>query len=623
MTSSCAPSDNSLSNSNATSGTQGFILHVLCPSLPPPNRFTFNDLAPSISIAGLKARISQSIPNRPPPETQRLIYRGKPISNDDWTLQKVLDPVNGAEYSVHLVLPPAPLPAHVATSPRPSPSPQFQAPAGMPSPDQLFAPSRSAPPYPMQHGQEVRYRGSMGPSEADIGLALRRNIETIRHQIELRERGGSPLPDQQGTEQTQQFPWQRMTPFQSSTTTSTSTSTMSTHPSDLSASLAQDTRLRLHILRPQIALCEDQLNRGIAPPMDQVIRIRSQLFNILDDQYRNPLSERDGSIEALLTRVFNIYTRADQLRVSHSRATASMQHNMPDSPANNDHEQAPLYLLSSPNGYQALVTAPGAARSIESSLSAFRAAQASQAISAHATGHPPQAHPIPNAAVMENAVRQAVLNQRMANNEPVGFARSIRRIWLFVRLYFFCYMFSEPGTWSRVLLVTLAVIVSLLSETSVPRQLYGMIISPIQRHLEGLIHFSTDEHVPPRPQGTDATGSSPGDNRPAAPAGMRHNLRRVERSLALFVASLVPGVGERHVEVRNAAEAARNAERAREEEEERRRQEEASNGEGVTEQEQQDHEENPPSRPESSVANPATEDGLRTSISRGDEHDAR
>ncbi|KAK6823924.1 hypothetical protein RU639_006439 [Aspergillus parasiticus] len=632
MTSSSAPSDNSLSNSNATSGTQAFILHVLCPSLPPPNRFTFNDLVPSITIAGLKARISQSIPNRPPPETQRLIYRGKPISNDDWTLQKVLEPTNGAEYSMHLVLPPAPLPSHVSTSPRPSPSPQYQAPASMPSPDHLFAPSRSAPPYPMQHGQEVRYRGPMGPSEADIGLALRRNIETIRRQIELRERGGSPLPDQQGTEHTQQFPWQRMTPFQSSTTTTTTTSTstsiLSSHPSDLSASLAQDTRLRLHILRPQIALCEDQLNRGIAPPMDQVIRIRSQLFDILDDQYRSPLSERDGSIEALLTRVFNIYTRADQLRVSQSRATASMQHNMHDSPANDGHGQAPLYLLSSPNGYQALVSSPGAARSIESSLGAIRAAHASQAISTHATGHPSQAHPNPNAAVMENAVRQAVLNQRLGNNEPVGFARIIRRIWLFVRLYFFCYMFSEPGTWSRVLLVTLAVIISLLSETSVPRQLYGMIISPLQRHLEGLIHFSADEHVPPRPQGTDAAGSSgysnqPGHNRAAAPTGLRHNLRRVERSLALFVASLVPGVGERHVEVRNAAEAARNAERAREEEEERRRQEEASNGEGVTEQEQQNQEENPTSRPESSVTNPATEDGVGTSIPRGNEHDAR
>lgn len=628
MTSSSTPSDNTLPNTNSTSGASGFVLHVLCPSLPPPNRYTFNDLVPSTTIAGLKARISQSIPNRPSPETQRLIYRGKPISNDEATLQRVLEPANGAEYSMHLVLPPGPLP-HVAIS-RPPPSVQSQTPSGISSQSSLFGPSRPAPPYPMPHGQEIRYRAPMGPSEADIGLALRRNIETIRGQIELRERGGSPLPDQQGAGHTQQFPWRRMaqgTP-QSSTTTSTSTSTSTSTPiissnaSEIGAHLPQDSRLRLHILLPQIALCEDQLNRGIAPPMDQVIRIRSQLFDILDDQYSNPLSERDGSIEALLTRVFNIYTRADQLRVSQSRASATMQHNEPNGPPNNGHAQAPIYLLSSPSGYQALVTSPGAVGSIESSLNALRATQASHTTSAHI----PHANQNPNAAVMENAVRQAVLHQRLGNNEPIGFARNIRRIWLFVRLYFFCYMFSEPGTWSRVLLVAVAVIISLLSETSVPRQLYGMIISPIQRHLEGLVHYSADEHVQPRPQGTEAMGgprnaNESGDNRAAVPTGIRHNIRRVERSLALFLASLVPGVGERHVEVRNAAEAARNAERAREEEE-RRRQEEANNSEGVAEQEQQDQEVSTAS-PESSVQNSAIEDGSHPSIPVGGEHGAR
>ncbi|KAE8355313.1 hypothetical protein BDV28DRAFT_129092 [Aspergillus coremiiformis] len=627
MTSSSTPSDNSLSNTISTSGAQGFVLHVLCPSLPPPNRFTFNDLVPSITIAGLKARISQSIPNRPPPETQRLIYRGKPISNDDATLQRVLEPANGAEYSMHLVLPPAPLP-HGTTSSRPSPSPQLQAPGGISSPNTLFAPpSRSAPPYPMQQGEGIRYRGPVAPSEADIGLALRRNIETIRRQIELRDRGGSPLQDQQGTGQLEQFSWQRMTQGtpQSSTTASMSTLTMS-NTSNLGAHLPQDSRLRLHILRPQIALCEDQLNRGIAPPMDQVIRIRSQLFDILDDQYRNPLSERDGSIEALLTRVFNIYTRADQLRVSQSRTTATIQHDT-SNVSTNGHEQAPLYLLSSPNGYQALVTSPGATGSIEPSLNAHRATHTSQAIPTHGTGYPPHAHPNVNAAVMENAVRQAVLNQRLGNNEQVGFARNIRRIWLFVRLYFFCYMLSEPGTWLRVLLVTFAVIASLLSETSVPRQVYGMIVSPIQRHLEGLVHSSTDEHLQPRPGGTEATGgpgiaNRPGNDRLGAPTGLRHNLRRLERSLALFIASIVPGVGERHVEVRNAAEAARNAERAREEEEERRQQEETNN-DGVAEQDQQEQVDSTTQSSESSVQNTATEDGSHASIPHGDEHGAR
>jgi hypothetical protein len=359
--------------------------------------------------------------------------------------------------------------------------------------------------------------------------------------------------------------------------------------------------------------------------MDQIIRIRSQLFEILDDQYRSPLTERDGSIEAMLTRVFNIYTRADQLRVSQSRAAATLQRNM----ANNGHAEASLYLLSSPNGYQALVTTPGAVGSFGTSLNADRGAHNPQTISAHGPGHPPHAYPNPNAA-MENAVRQAVLNQRIGNNEQIGLARTIRRIWLFVRLYFFCYMFSDPGTWSRVLLVALAVVISLLSETSVPRRLYGMIISPIQRHLEGLVHFSADEHIQPRPQGTEATSGSANVNRPggptnnqaAVPTGLRHNLRRVERSLALFLASLVPGVGERHVEVRNAAEAARNAERAREEEERRRQEEATNNGEGTLEREQQQQDDSTSSHPES-VQNTATEGGAHVSIPHGDEHEPR
>ncbi|KAF7595328.1 hypothetical protein BBP40_006577 [Aspergillus hancockii] len=477
----------------------------------------------------------------------------------------------------------------------------------------------------MQHGLEVRYRGQMAPSEADIGLALRRNIETLRRQIELQERGRSPLPDQQGTGLPPQFPWPRMA--QGTPQSSATTSTMSSDTSSLGAHLPQDSRLRLHIIRPRIALCEDQLNRGIAPPMDQIIRIRSQLFEILDEQYRNPLTERDGSIEAMLTRVFNIYTRADQLRVSQSRAATQ---NMLNSTINNGQAEAPLYLLSSPEGYQALVTTPGAVGSFGTSVNALRATYPSQTSSAHGTRHSRHAHPNPNAA-MENAVRQAVLNQRVDNNEQIGLARNIRRIWLFVRLYFFCYMFSERGTWSRVLLVTLAVIISLLSETSVPRQLYGMIVSPIQRHLEGLVHFSADDHVQPRPQSTEATNNSrsanqpggPTGNRAAVPTGLRHNLRRVERSLALFLASLVPGVGERHVEVRNAAEAARNAERAREEEEEHRRQEETNNnGEEFPEQEQQSQDGSPSSRPESSVQNTATEGRSHVSIPH-EEHGAR
>ncbi|OOF95516.1 hypothetical protein ASPCADRAFT_207993 [Aspergillus carbonarius ITEM 5010] len=574
MTSSETPS--------ALAESQSIALHVLCPSLPPPNRFTLYDLSPSITISALKARIAQTIPSEPSPETQRLIYRGKPLTNDAVALSDVLEPSNDLEYSIHLVLPPAPVPH--ATSPARAPAPQ--------SP---FASNRFAPQY-LPHGQEIRYRGPALPAvphEAEIGLALRRNIEAIRRQIDMQERVGplggiaagtagatshssttttttttaSPLP--------QQPTWSQMAPGLSHPGHSSSTSSESTAAS--SSNLPEEVRLRLQILRHQIGFGEEQLNRGVAPPMDHIIRIRTQLFALLDDQYQNPLAERDGSIEALLTRVFNIYTRADQLRVSHARTFPTPVLSGP--PPNAAPGQAPLYLLSSPDGYQALVASPRGADTMHSSLDALRAMHSPVGTSAPRSGAPPELHNA-NAVVMENIVRQAVLNQRVENNGQMSFARNMRRIWLFVRLYFFCYMFSEPDTWSRVLFVTLAVLASLLSETGIPQQLYRLLVAPMQQHLEGLVHFAPDEPAP-APSGTQPTDSqSPGTRAGPAgpPAGLRYQLRRVERSVALFIASLVPGVGERHVEVRNAAEAARNAERVREEEERRRREEASTSG---------------------------------------------
>lgn len=78
---------------NTGNASEKIVLHVLCPSLPPPGRFTFHDLTLSTSVAILKARISESVPGRPPTAIQRLIYCGRPITNDDQTLKTVLEPV--------------------------------------------------------------------------------------------------------------------------------------------------------------------------------------------------------------------------------------------------------------------------------------------------------------------------------------------------------------------------------------------------------------------------------------------------------------------------------------------------------------------------------------------------
>lgn len=532
---------------------------------------------------------------------------------------------------MHLVLPPAPTPT--PTSAACGSSAQERPHVPVQQRDSQHFSNRFSQPIITRNTQGIRYRGSgtsPGLSEAEIGLALQRNIETIRRQVELQARGRWPL--RQGLQETpatghsrpfspqttspslsQQSTWQRtpqnlfhppsLATAQSPWTTSRAS--VATIPVDLSAPdfnsarvpgdpsthvPLPENRIRLEVLRQQITLCEAQLGQGIPPPIDLIIRIRTQLFNVLDDQYRNPLAERDGVIESLLSRVFNIYTRADQLRIV--QPTTSLQDHRTNAGLSVDTSRAPAYLLLSPSGYQALLTSPNTTQVIQTSLASIRSGQT--AVPAPVPGSIPAANtnPNPNPVILENAVRQAVLNQRLRNNGQMGLARNVRRIWLFIRLYFFCYMFSEPGTWSRFFLVTLAVMISLLSETGAPHYLYGLLVAPVQRHLEGLMQFGPDEHLQPQPtrtgNGPSETQTQPGQTTAETPAiarngrtELRQNLRRVERSLALFIASFIPGVGERHVEARNAAEAARiAAERARAEEEERRRQQEEAEQDG-------------------------------------------
>ncbi|KAI9042174.1 uncharacterized protein KD926_006093 [Aspergillus affinis] len=632
MASSSVASDAANPPTDQSSGSQDLVLHVLCPSLPPPNRFTFNDLTPSTTVASLKARISQSLPGQPSSETQRLIYRGKPLASDSISLGSMLDLENGSEHSMHLALPPAPTPAANDTPTLPAAAPP-QTPSSIPSTP--FASGSTPPNNAQATSSTLRFRGpgTPMPSHEEAHLAVRQSLETIRRRLEQQGQRVSQLPpERQGSTVTTSIhhslgtPLRNQSPFLGMPNTSSANS--------------DNARLRLLQLQPQVTYFEDQVSRGIAPPIDQIIQLRTQLLQLLDEQYRKPQSERDSSIEPLLTRVFNIYTRADQLRVMQATLPSSLQPISTNISGDLESSQVSRYLLSSPDGYQGIITSPGTPQSLQATIDAIRAAQASHAAFAPNHGHhqlhhhhPAEAHPNPNAAVMENAVRQAILNQRAgANNGGIGIGRSIRRLWLFVRLYFFCYMFSEPNTWTRVLFVSLAVLAALLSETGYPQQLYRMVVAPVQQHLEGLVHFAP---------GAETAAGTNNANQPAAAAArdggraglateLRHNLRRVERSLALFIASLVPGVGERHVEVRNAAEAARNAERTREEEERRQREEEAANPaqDQHPQQQQEDDEQRNDDRDSSARAEPAQQNptpeqpATATVASQGDENRA-
>lgn len=52
-----------------------------------------NDLPLEATVGELRARITQSLPSQPPPATQRLIYRGRPLTNDSQMLSEILGSV--------------------------------------------------------------------------------------------------------------------------------------------------------------------------------------------------------------------------------------------------------------------------------------------------------------------------------------------------------------------------------------------------------------------------------------------------------------------------------------------------------------------------------------------------
>lgn len=501
-------------------------------------------------------------------------------------------------------------------------------------------------------------------------MTLRRNIEALRRQIELQDQGrwqprqqnphiaaatgrsyqfanpltSQPFPPPQVPVNNllQRPPFSLSQPFPVAGTSTTQSNgidvgrspTGSISPAtvaDEAQSVERNAAMhsRFQRLQQQVTYMEGQLNLGLSPQIDAIARVRTELYSLLDDQFRNPVAPRDGHIEALLARVLNIYMRADQMRVSQSRSndvnTSTLQNTA----------EAPLYLLSSPTGHHSLIASPAGAATIESWLAARRLSQTSQtgqlAVQGQARGRRPQRNP--GAVVMENAVRQVLLNQqRGQHNRQGALARNARRAWLFVRLYFFCYLFSESGTWSRIIFVTLAVLISLLSETGLPQQFQQAVIAPVQRHLEGLVNVGGNEQIPPlvphRQGGPNAMAANQGIQAQAGPGaeagmipqgvppvGIQQRLRRVERSLALFFASLVPGVGERQVEASNAAQAALN-ERAREEERRRLELAEAEGAEGADGVAQQEEQQ---ASPESVEQNNTSDEHTRIPANDGDE----
>ena len=504
----------------------GITLHILCQSLPPPNRFTLKDVSLSTTIAQLKGRIEKDFPGNPQSSTQRLIYRGKPLRAEDaalstiiaigevgaqspishmvLVLMKALQEFNDSD-SIHLVLPPEP--ARIEKPP--------------------VAPSAShaslADLVSQSSAQVSNTAGQLGTHSSEPPTNAPSITNLVRPSL------GTATPPYSALQQvinnsSQGQPWPNP---------------------HISEADGAEFYPRVRMIRSQVELIERQLDQLTVPPMELIIDIRTQLFEIQDTRYERRVSS--PGVNELLTRILAAQGRARLLeyrsRQRPSQASASMESSNASGSAETDAEISSFYVLSSPSGEQSLIYRPPA---LNPRFSTVQPPFPTRTIPG---GDPAAAQPNPNAAIVQNVVRQAMLNQRRRGNniEHNGLARHIRRIWLFTRLWFFCYLTSAPGTWRRYIFVTLALLVTFLSETDIPQQFLRSVVAPAQRHLESLAHVGG-----PLDPSAQATNGGPG-------LSLWEQIRRLERSVVLLVASLIPGLGERQVQARNDAERAREA----------------------------------------------------------------
>ena len=166
-------------------------------------------------------------------------------------------------------------------------------------------------------------------------------------------------------------------------------------------------------------------------------------------------------------------------------------------------------------------------------------------------------------------------------------------IWLIVRLAGFVWFFTAGNhSWWRFITVSALAVVVFIINTGVFNSIAEQLWGPVRRHVEALIPLAGPEAaripaanaaIPQQPDPAPQVGNQPAPRRRRgeldeheyaariieqrrqadATGWLRTHIRRAEHAALLFLASLVPGVGERHIAAREAEAAAAEAERQR------------------------------------------------------------
>lgn len=355
----------------------------------------------------------------------------------------------------------------------------------------------------------------------------------------------------------------------------------------------------LLVFEEYVSAMEADITRGEAPGENIFGTARTVLQRASEQGASTP------TINRLRNHLDHLSIQADRIR---ARSLMRVVVDAPGAPRTRPTGSfSPIYLLSSPNGPHALLVSPYGMYATPWPLPAqtgnILAPRPQEHLHPTPSTYPPSS---PNVQQAPGNVPQVLQAPQQRQQEQPNQARDLLRIllplgghvWLLVRLFGFVYFFTAGGGYRRALLLGFCAFIVFIVQTGIFRPFIQQVWEPLRRHIENLLPLANNNNRRQLPQVApnlrNNNNNNNADNHQDRAANMmltpqqaadrmlqerqnraegltRQYIRRAERAIALFIASLVPGVGERHIAAREAAEAARlEEERARERAEEER-----------------------------------------------------
>ncbi|KAI5924669.1 hypothetical protein F4810DRAFT_662732 [Camillea tinctor] len=183
-----------------------------------------------------------------------------------------------------------------------------------------------------------------------------------------------------------------------------------------------------------------------------------------------------------------------------------------------------------------------------------------------------QQHGVPQAPRAHPHLGHAMARADNPQIQAVRIAQVWPHVWMIIRLALFIWWFTSPSSsWSRWITVISIAITLFLVNTGLLNPITEQVWVPIRRHLENLIpladgHGAHHDAHPARAENTEGANNNAGNHGrqgepdPADAAArlvqqrrqqnanwLLNQARRLERAGLLFLASIAPGVAERHI----------------------------------------------------------------------------